>query len=111
MPRAHVSAFGINMDMTRTRPRTVDPQFQLSIWRKEGQFYSCDRAELEKAMADSEIPPELIASRMGQGFHHLADALAGKRLDRWSVAHIETGLAPVGDNELGFRSQPTTSGP
>jgi len=85
-----------------TRPRTIEPQFHLGIWQKEGKLYWCERAALEKAVAQSGVPEHLIASRMGHGFHHLAEALEGRRLDRWAVAHIETGLAPVRDNELGI---------
>ncbi len=88
-----------------SRPRTIAPNFRFSFWiegKGRGYFdrtYSCKREDLEAAITQSGIPESLMRSRMGAGFHYLADALGGGMLDRWQVAHIETGMAAVSEQE------------
>ena len=83
-----------------SRPRTVAPQFHYKFWKIEGKhLYFCDRADLEGAIRESGVPEHLIHSRMGAGYHYIADALNGVRLDRWAISHIETGISPVREDE------------
>lgn len=41
-----------------------------------------------------------IRYKMGYGYHHLEEALAGKRLNIWAVRHIESGLLHLVDESL-----------
>jgi len=86
-----------------TRPRTIPPKFRFTFWKREGStFYFCEPVDLLRAIEESGVPERLIKSRMLAGHHYLAEALAGKRLDRWGVAHIETGLSPVTEQEAAY---------
>ena len=67
---------------------------ELACWKSEGKFWYAERAELEAAVMASKRTEEDIKKRMGVGYHHLADALNGKRLDQFEVSHVEWGIVP-----------------
>jgi hypothetical protein len=82
-----------------SRRRFAKPVPKLPIWRKADDLFFCERGALERVVAALGAPEALLRSRMGHGYHHLDDALAGKGLDCWAASFLESGLSPMTDQE------------
>ena len=67
---------------------------ELACWKAEGEHWYAERADLEAAITASKRTEEDIKKKMGVGYHHLEDALNGKRLDHFEVGHVEWGIVP-----------------
>lgn len=79
--------------MVRRRNPTPPP-IRMPFWKKDGKLWYAERADLVTAIAKAERSEEDIKRIMGVGYIHLLDALDGKRIEGWSVVHIETGIRP-----------------
>ena len=70
------------------------PEFKFSIWKPDGKFWYVDRADMEAAIRRSCRDEDDLLKRLGAGYHYLEDLLNGKRLDKWSILHVEWGITP-----------------
>jgi hypothetical protein len=70
------------------------PPIKMSFWKRDGKFWYAEPSDIQEAIARSGVPEKLIRERMGAGYHYIQDILEGKRLEGWSIAHIEWGLSP-----------------
>ncbi len=68
---------------------------RLALWKREGDRWRCDRAELEAAILAAQVDDEHVRRRMGNGYHLLAAALEGKALSRYEVNMVEWGITPT----------------
>ncbi|MBL7542582.1 MAG: hypothetical protein JNL11_02145 [Bdellovibrionaceae bacterium] len=82
--------------MTR-RPEYRPRQPKHSFWKKVGNFYYCEKADLEKLINDCVYTDAYIQGRMGNGYKYIGYALAGQGLELSNVTYLEDGL----DNDRG----------
>ena len=70
------------------------PKITLPFWKQDGRLWYVEAADLETAIKASGHSEAILRRRLGAGFEELQNALMGKRLDGWTVSHIEWGLMP-----------------
>ncbi|MDZ4662947.1 MAG: hypothetical protein SGJ18_15145 [Pseudomonadota bacterium] len=77
-------------------PRRHDyiPPFEFTFWKKDGELFFADAKDIESAIINSGNSEDQFKRRMGRGRQLLDDAKAGKKLTRWEVVFIESGLMP-----------------
>lgn len=75
-----------------TRRNKAEPPVKMAFWKKDGKLWYADAEDLKAAIRISDRSDDEIKKRMGVGHRHLIDALEGKRIDGWAVAHIEWGI-------------------
>lgn len=73
------------------------PPIKWNIWKADGKFWYADKVDIASAISRSKRSDADIRARLGAGYCHLVEALHGKRLDGWSVVHVEWGLTPESD--------------
>ena len=78
------------------------PPIKMPFWKKDGDLWYAERAELEAAIQTAGHSEENLKRKLGAGYGELLEALKGKRLSGWSVSHLEWGLTP--DNHPAFPS-------
>lgn len=78
--------------MARRSSYDWSPEF--TFWKRDGRQWYCEKADLEAAIAASDVTEEHQRRRMGQGFGLIARALAGERLTYFQVSMIEYSLKP-----------------
>ena len=81
------------------RRNPARPPIKLSLWKKDGDLWFAERADLEAAVLQSGRSESDIKRQMGVGYSHLLDALEGKRIDGWAAAHIEWGIRSEGESK------------
>lgn len=67
---------------------------ELPFWKQDGDYWWCEKADLEAAVAASGITEEDQRNRMGHGYRLLSLAADGVRLTKYEVNHVELGLDP-----------------
>lgn len=70
------------------------PPIKMSFWKRDGKRWYVEPTDLQAAIKNSGISDEVLRHRLGAGYRHLQEALEGKRIDGWTVTHIEWGLKP-----------------
>lgn len=70
------------------------PNLKYSFWRQEGKLWFADPIALQEALEKSGHSEAVIKKRMGVGYRHLQEALAGQGVNVWGANHIEWGLNP-----------------
>ena len=66
----------------------------MSLWKKDGDLWYAERADLEAAIAASGHSEDILRRKLGAGYSELQEALRGKRLGGWTISHLEWGLTP-----------------
>lgn len=92
------------------RRNKAKPPIKLPFWKKDGDLWFADPADLQNAIVSSGLPIETIQKRMGVGYGHIQEVLDGKRIDGWAVTHIEWGISPEKSAPI-TPSVPHSSGP
>ena len=62
---------------------------EMPFWMPDGNLWYAEKSDLEAAIVRSQRTTDDIQRRMGVGYHHLEDALNGKRLDKFAASHVE----------------------
>lgn len=75
------------------RRTKAKPPIKLPIWKKDGNLWCADPAELRRVIAESGVADSIIQKRMGYGYRHIQEIFDGKSIDGWAVAHIEYGIS------------------
>lgn len=88
--------------------RAYSIQHHFKFWKRDGDYFTCEKLDLEAAIAAGGIPEATMRSRMGYGFDLLRKALQGMRLTQYEVQHVEHGIRELPES---FISATTTSGP
>lgn len=78
----------------------------MPFWKKDGELWYAERADLEAAIQASGHSDDNLRRKLGAGYAELREALNGKRLGGWSVSHLEWGLTPDSDHPA-FRLPPS----
>jgi hypothetical protein len=90
------------------RRNKARPTIKMPFWKQDGKRWFAEKADLLKAIEASGRAEEQLKSKLGAGYAELLEALEGKRLEGWTVSHIEWGLTPESEQKP---RQPTHSWP